>query len=64
MTIKMIIKYFPLLVLLSLLAACTPSPENVTEKDVFPNIYPDYIGVTVPENIAPLNFLLGINRIR
>lgn len=54
----MIIKYFPLLVLLSLLAACTPSPENVTEKDVFPNIYPDYIGVTVPENIAPLNFLL------
>lgn len=54
----MIIKYFPLLVLLSLLAACTPSPENVTEKDVFPNIYPDYIGVTVPGNIAPLNFLL------
>lgn len=54
----MIIKYFPLLVLLSLLAACTPSPENVTEKDVFPNIYPDYIGVTVPENIAPLDFLL------
>lgn len=54
----MTIKYFPLLVLLSLLAACTPSPENVTEKDVFPNIYPDYIGVTVPENIAPLNFLL------
>lgn len=54
----MIIKYSPLLVLLSLLAACTPSPENVTEKDVFPNIYPDYIGVTVPENIAPLNFLL------
>ena len=54
----MIIKYFPLLVLLSLLTACTPSPENVTEKDVFPNIYPDYIGVTVPENIAPLNFLL------
>ena len=54
----MIIKYFPLLVLLSLLTACTPSPENVSEKDVFPNIYPDYIGVTVPENIAPLNFLL------
>lgn len=44
--------------ILSMLAACTPSPENVMESDELPNIYPDYIGVTVPENISPLNFLL------
>lgn len=46
------------LLLLVLLASCTPSPKNVKESDYFPNIYPDYIGVRVPCNIAPLNFLL------
>ncbi|MDE6742148.1 MAG: hypothetical protein K2J58_07440 [Muribaculaceae bacterium] len=35
-----------------------PSPKDVDEVEVLPNIYPDYIDVTVPENIAPLNFLL------
>ncbi|MDE7418943.1 MAG: hypothetical protein K2N35_01895 [Muribaculaceae bacterium] len=28
------------------------------ESDNVPNIYPDYVGVTIPSNIAPLNFLL------
>lgn len=41
-----------------LLASCTPTPKNVGESDSFPPIFPDYIGVTVPKNIAPLNFLL------
>lgn len=58
MTAKMRIKYFTLLLLSGLLAACVPSPEDVSETDAFPDIYPDYIGVTVPRNIAPLNFLL------
>lgn len=39
-------------------AGCTPSPKDVSETDALPPIYPDYVGVTVPENIAPLNFLL------
>ena len=40
-----------------LLAACGPSvPTNYTQKDEFPTIYPDYVGVTVPVNIAPLSF--------
>lgn len=51
-------KYFILSWLLILLAACSPTPENVRETDSFPPIFPDYIGVTVPKNIAPLNFLL------
>ena len=46
------------LVLLVILASCTPSPENVQKSDALPPIYPDYCDVTIPENIAPLNFLL------
>lgn len=52
------IRYIFAAFLLSLLAACTPSPENVRDTDALPDIYPDYAGVTVPVNIAPLNFLL------
>lgn len=46
------------LLLVHLLAACAPSPENVQESNELPDIYPDYADATVPENIAPLNFLL------
>ena len=47
-----------MLPILALLAACTPTPENVQKSDALPPIYPDYCDVTIPENIAPLNFLL------
>ncbi len=50
--------YFSLLLSLFILAGCVPTPRNVEETDELPPIYPDYIGVTVPCNIAPLNFLL------
>ena len=43
---------------LFLLAACTPTPENVQKSDLLPPLYPDYCDVTIPVNIAPLNFLL------
>ena len=36
----------------------TPTPENVQQSDELPPIYPDYCDVTIPQNIAPLNFLL------
>ena len=44
--------------LILLLFACTsPSvPPSFVEEDTLPAIYPDYIGVTVPANIAPLHF--------
>ena len=42
--------------LLAVLAGCTSHPENVTESDTLPAIYPDYIDVTIPTGIAPLNF--------
>ena len=38
------------------LLGCTGSPENPTKTDQLPEIYPDYIGVTIPADIAPLNF--------
>ena len=40
------------------LTSCTPTPKNVQKSNVLPPIYPDYCDVTIPENIAPLNFLL------
>ncbi len=43
---------------LFLLSACTPTPENVQKSDLLPPLYPDYCDVTIPVNIAPLNFLL------
>ena len=39
-----------------LMAACTSVVENPTKVDKLPAIYPDYIGVTIPAGIAPLNF--------
>ena len=43
-----------------LFIACTPTPEHVQQTDMVAPIYPDYCDVTIPENIAPLNFLLRL----
>ena len=42
----------------SLFTSCTPMPKDVVVQDQQPPIYPDYCDVTIPVNIAPLNFLL------
>lgn len=34
-------------------------PASSVKADAIPTIYPDYTGVTVPCNIAPLNFMLS-----
>lgn len=49
------------LMILALFAACTPTPKDVQERNMLPPIYPDYCDITIPENIAPLNFLLRAN---
>ena len=51
-------KLLNLLTILIVLTSCTPTPENVQESNTLPPIYPDYCDVTIPQNIAPLNFLL------
>ena len=33
-------------------------PTEYTQVDSLPKIYPDYVDVTIPVNIAPLNFML------
>lgn len=38
--------------------SCTATHENAMEVDKLPNIYPDYTDITIPVNIAPLNFLV------
>lgn len=38
------------------MTACTPSVEYPTMVNRKPSIYPDYIGVTIPADIAPMNF--------
>ena len=44
-----------LLVQLAILG-CSNKVENVSKVNALPEIYPDYIGVTIPADIAPLNF--------
>ncbi|MBR0274455.1 MAG: hypothetical protein IJQ59_10290, partial [Bacteroidaceae bacterium] len=40
-----------------LITACKADvPPTFVENDAHPSIYPDYIGVIVPVNIAPLHF--------
>ena len=55
-------KILVILVWLVSLASCIPTPKDVVKQDDLPPIYPDYCDVTIPENIAPLNFLLRNDR--
>jgi hypothetical protein len=38
------------------LASCSKAVDIIGESDEYPAIFPDYIAVTIPFNIAPLNF--------
>lgn len=48
-----------LFAVLLILAACTSQPHDVQRVHEQPAIYPDYVGVTVPIGIAPLNFSMA-----
>lgn len=50
--------YLSFIFLLIGLAACTPKPENVMYVTECAPIYPDYTHITIPYNIAPLNFMI------
>ena len=39
-----------------IIASCSVAVENAKQETALPRIYPDYVGVTVPINIAPLCF--------
>ena len=38
------------------MTACTETVSDATQENILPQIYPDYTGVTIPVNIAPLCF--------
>lgn len=44
------------LLCVSILLACSDKPENAKVVDELPAIWPDYVEVTIPAGIAPLNF--------
>jgi len=48
-------RHFFLLILAATVLSCG-SPKDVSQEDCYPPIWPDYKGVTIPVNIAPLNF--------
>jgi len=41
------------------LMGCTETVKDAKLEAVQPQIYPDYLGVTIPVNIAPLNFCMA-----
>ena len=47
-----------ILLIFTALTACHTQPTNIKDIDALPAIFPDYIGVSIPPNIAPLNFLV------
>ena len=54
---KRLINYIVIfLSLLMIFSSCHHQVENVSRIQELPNIYPDYVGVTIPADIAPLNF--------
>ncbi len=52
-------EYVFIVTILLLIAGCTSLPSDVRQSDQLPDIYPDYIGVTIPTHIAPLNFAMS-----
>ena len=47
-----------------LLVACTTETvSDARQENVLPQIYPDYTGVTIPANIAPLNFCMADEKV-
>lgn len=41
-----------------LLSSCAPTHEDAEQVNYLPNMFPDYADITIPVNIAPLNFLI------
>ena len=51
-------KLFATVISALLLCSCSTWKEPADTSDELPAIFPDYIGVTIPCNIAPMNFMV------
>lgn len=45
-----------ILVMAACLTGCAGMPENMSSSDELPCIFPDFTDISIPSNIAPLNF--------
>jgi hypothetical protein len=48
------------LILLKMISGCSHEEAASVQTSNLPEIYPDYINVTIPNNIAPLNFKIQV----
>jgi hypothetical protein len=53
--------YILLIIALGVLTSCKKSVTNPQMSNSYPLIYPDYVNVTIPCNIAPLNFMAALS---
>ncbi len=60
---KLLLESVRLAIIILLMSSCTSRPTDVRPSDQLPDIYPDYIGVTIPAQIAPLNFAMSDDNI-
>lgn len=52
-------KYIICYITLVILAACSPYiPKSTVETGIKPSVFPDYTDITIPSNIAPMNFMI------
>ncbi len=59
LTLRVFSYLLPLTSYLFLAACTTERVSDSRQESVLPHIYPDYVGVTIPANIAPLNFSMA-----
>jgi hypothetical protein len=56
---KTYVKYSYLVIVILLLSGCGKQPNgNIINSDSVPHLEPDYSDITIPPNIAPLNFMI------
>lgn len=49
-------RFFAIIFSVGILSGCSYKVENGSVESAVPSVFPDYVGVTIPRNIAPLNF--------
>ena len=58
-TLQVVTHLLPLASYLFLAACTSETVSNARQETTLPTIYPEYIDVTIPANIAPLNFCMA-----
>jgi len=55
--VKLILRHIPwLFILITILSGCAGKPGDIPGTERIASIDPDYTGITIPYNIAPMNF--------